>query len=615
MAKTHLASVVSANLVSKETRLLRLRYENEEPVQFTGGKFIIITTDQTAADGNPLKRTYSIVSVSSGGTVFELLVKLVGPGSDYMHRLQAGDSIQFSGPWGKFLPFNNTTDGDSDDSEDNTVNSTSLVIATDTGIAAALGLVSNSDFQKSLATSELLWLASDAKFAEWPELLVPKNLALHESNYVPEVGDVHRPQRVLTHFIASFNRCRPRFVYLVGDGNALAPMLKALDVLEFEREDIRTEFFFNNPDKSDSPNLRTGHTTGACAAAAARAATRLLLTGSVGSEIETVLPNGEPTSFLLYGQERSDTSARCSIIKDAGDDPDCTHSAQISAEVRLSAEPGVRVEGGKGVARVTKPGLGLEVGGPSITSPPRRNIEDMVGLELVESGHPDAHGIDVTISVQNGEKIALNTTNDRLGLIGGISILGSTGIVRPYSTSAFRASVLQQVDVAAQQGVKRTVFTTGGKTEAYAMKLFPDLDPVAFIQVGDFIGAGISRCVVNGVPYPTVVGMVGKMSKMGDGKTMTHVAGSKVNMEYLAGLTAEVGAPEELVENVRNANTARHFLDMCREAGFENVVNLICRDVVRKLTEFAKNKVSVEAYMIDSDGVLIGKYSEENNDS
>ena len=194
--------------------------------------------------------------------------------------------------------------------------------------------------------------------------------------------------------------------------------------------------------------MRTGFTTGACAAAAAKAATRVLVRLVLLSEIETTLPNRQRVTSALKRCERHGDRAVASVIKDAGDDPDCTNGAELVAAVELRAEPGVEIRGGAGVATVTKPGLGLEVGGPAINPVPRRNVTEMVEEELREGSYP---GAIVVISVPGGEEMAKQTLNARLGLIGGISILGTTGIVRPYSTAAYKASVIGTIDVASER--------------------------------------------------------------------------------------------------------------------------------------------------------------------
>jgi cobalt-precorrin-5B (C1)-methyltransferase len=347
---------------------------------------------------------------------------------------------------------------------------------------------------------------------------------------------------------------------------------------------------------------RTGFTTGACAAASAKAATRVLTRGALLSEIETTLPNRQRVTFALARCERRGEGALASVIKDAGDDPDCTHGAELVAEVVLRHAPGIELRGGAGVATVTKPGLGLEVGAPAINPVPRRNITEMVGEELVGGGAV------VTLSVPGGEEMAQKTLNARLGLVGGISILGTTGIVKPYSTAAYKASVVQAIDVARNRALDELVLTTGGKSEAYAMKLHPHLPEEAFIQVGDFIGTGVKHCARRGARRAVVVGMIGKLSKMADGRMQTHAAGSEVNMELLAGLARELGASDALQAEIRAANTARHVLELCTANGLTALTSRVCRKVAEHCRQHAGGALDVHAFLVDFDGALLGRH-------
>jgi cobalt-precorrin-5B (C1)-methyltransferase len=360
----------------------------------------------------------------------------------------------------------------------------------------------------------------------------------------------------------------------------------------------------------DRKGLRTGFTTGACAAAAAKAAARTLIAGAPLAEIETTLPNRSRVTFRLQRCEHLGARAICSIIKDAGDDPDCTHGAELVAEVELRSAPGVEIRGGAGVATVTRPGLGLPVGDPAINPVPRRNITEMVEQELAAGGHGAARGAIVTISVPGGEDMAKQTTNARLGLIGGISILGTTGIVQPYSTAAFKASVVQEIDVAASAGCSELVLTTGGKSEAYARQLRPDLADPAFIQVGDFIGVGIRQCARRGIARAVVVGMIGKLSKMAGGKLQTHVAGSEVDLDLLAAIARDAGGDDALVAQIRGANTARHVLELCRAAGLVHVTSRICERAAGHLTRHAGGALAVEVLLVDFGGALLGRSPE-----
>jgi cobalt-precorrin-5B (C1)-methyltransferase len=347
---------------------------------------------------------------------------------------------------------------------------------------------------------------------------------------------------------------------------------------------------------------RTGFTTGACAAAAAKAAARVLVRGELLDDIETTLPNGLRVTFALQRCERAGSAAVCSVIKDAGDDPDCTHGAELVATVELRDAPGVELRGGEGVATVTKPGLGLDVGAPAINPVPRRNITEMVTEELRGSGAV------VTISVPGGIEMAKQTLNARLGLLGGISILGTSGIVKPYSTAAYKASVVQAIDVARNRGLDHLVLTTGGKSETYAMKLHPSLPEEAFIQVGDFVGVGLKHCARRAARRAVIVGMIGKLSKMADGKMQTHAAGSEVNMVLLAQLAAELGARQEVIDEILQANTARHVLELAQREGLGAVTTLICRRVAEVARAHAGGALDVHVQLVDFNGTLLGSY-------
>ena len=585
------------------TRCVEL--EMDEALDFVGGQYLIVKSASPLAEGQISKRAYSILSPDSQSRRVEWVVKRLatGPGSGYVHSLEVGDPVEFSGPWGKFYPMDDDPSG------------STLIVATDTGITAALGLVLGKGFAERLDQTRLLWLVPSEDYllpVEEVRNRLPDGLAEFQVESVPPVAHFDRLNRARVVARAAFEASGPVLVYLVGDGDVVGPIQKDFMARGIDASRVRTEFFFNNPKKKDPKKLRTGFTTGACSAAAAKAAARVLVTGKSLREIETTLPNQQRVTFALERCEQVGEKATCSVIKDAGDDPDCTHGAELIAEVALRETPGIELHGGEGVAQVTQPGLGLEVGTSAINPVPRKNITAMVNEELVGSPY---QGAEVTIRVPRGEEMARQTINDRLGLVGGISILGTTGIVKPYSTAAFRASVIQQIDLAAEVGLSRLVFTTGGKTETYAMQMFSELSPTAFVQVGDFIGAAVRHCAKRGVRYPTLVGMMGKMSKMADGQTMTHAAGSQVNMGYLAGLASEVGAPGELVQEIEGANTARHVLELCEEAGVVEITSLIARDLVGHLTRFARGEVEISAYMVSFEGDLLGQYPpEEKNE-
>lgn len=312
---------------------------------------------------------------------------------------------------------------------------------------------------------------------------------------------------------------------------------------------------------------RSGFTTGACSAAAARAATLALLSGETPASVCVHLPNGHDVDFPILEGAVADGAARAVIVKDAGDDPDATNGAHITAEVRrLPGQAGeIVLKGGAGVGTVTREGLGLEVGGPAINPVPRRNIRDNVRSAAGDLLAVD--GLEVTISVSGGEEMAKKTLNSRLGILGGISILGTTGIVRPYSTAAFRASVVQAVEVAARQGQTSVVFTTGGRSEKFAMQQLPELTESCFVQMGDFVKAAFIAAIKTRMSRVYVGAMAGKLTKMSQGLTVTHAWRAEIDRDLLADCAQEVGAAPDLVEAIRAAETARFAAERLQALG------------------------------------------------
>ncbi|WP_298983901.1 cobalt-precorrin-5B (C(1))-methyltransferase [Caldilinea sp.] len=360
---------------------------------------------------------------------------------------------------------------------------------------------------------------------------------------------------------------------------------------------------------------RTGYTTGSNAAAAAKAATLALFTRRWPEQVTITLPIGETATMTPVHPRLEEHSAYCCMVKDAGDDPDVTHGALICAEVRIVAEPGVHIDGGVGVGRVTLPGIGLPVGAAAINPVPRRQITENV-LDAVIAAAPggaawlEKHGLEVIISVPDGERLAQRTLNPRLGILGGISILGTTGKVFPYSTAAWRASVVQAVEMAAANHVARVALATGGRSERFAMQLFPELPEVAFVELSVFTGDALKTCVAMGVRSVVFVGMIGKMIKTAQGHMQTHVAGNQVDFDFLARVCRETGAPDALVEAVANANTGRHFLELCQAAHFTAPLQRIAELALEACLEFVRKQggaLEMETILIDFNGEVLGR--------
>lgn len=352
--------------------------------------------------------------------------------------------------------------------------------------------------------------------------------------------------------------------------------------------------------------LRTGYTTGSCAAAAAKAATLALLHGERVEQVSISLPIGGEATFVPTDWSSGEGWASCAVIKDAGDDPDVTHGAAIVARVEWGGERGMALAGGEGVGVVTLPGLGLEVGGPAINPVPRQMITNEV-LQVVGTS-VEARGLRVTIAVPGGEQLAKKTLNARLGILNGLSILGTWGIVKPYSTASWRASVVQAVQVAAANGQRRLVLATGSRSEQFAMRLFPTLSELAFVEMGIFTGAALRRCVREGIRHATIAGMVGKFAKLARGHMQTHVAGNQVDLPFLASIARAAGGDTTLSAAIEQANTARRVGELVAAAGlaapFYERLALLARD---QCFAYAGGTLAIDAALFDFEGQVLAR--------
>jgi cobalt-precorrin-5B (C1)-methyltransferase len=351
-----------------------------------------------------------------------------------------------------------------------------------------------------------------------------------------------------------------------------------------------------SPEVARVKGLRTGWTTGTCASAAAKAAALALASGTSPADVEVALPGGRRVSFPVEAEGPS----TCVVVKDAGDDPDCTHGARLTASVswRSEGEKASLLVAGPGVGTITRPGLGLPIGAPAINPVPRRLILAAVA-EAVD------RPVEVRFSVPGGEEMAEKTSNARLGIVGGISILGTTGIVRPFSTAAYRASVVQQVDVAAAQGETHMVLATGSRSERAAQRLLPDVPDVCVVEVGDFTGICLRRVAQRGMGRATFVGMVGKITKLAAGVMMTHFHRSRVDTAVLAAVAASTGAPPSVTAAATETETARHFFDSCLAAGCLEPLAELCRRAADACQRHVAGAVAIEVVMVDFEGELV----------
>lgn len=351
--------------------------------------------------------------------------------------------------------------------------------------------------------------------------------------------------------------------------------------------------------------LRTGYTTGACATAATKGALSALITKKVQTEATIFLPVGKFVTFELVSCVITSEWAKAGTIKDGGDDPDATHGAMIEATVTWNEERLIVVDGGVGVGRVTKKGLPVAVGMAAINPVPREMIK-ATAEELLQAYGIDK-GVTIIISVPLGEEIAQKTLNPRLGIIGGISILGTRGIVVPFSNEAYMDSITQGINVAASNGCNHVVVTTGGRSEKYGMRLYPYLPQEAFIEMGDFVGWTLLQCKRHNLKKVTIVGMMGKLSKLAHGEMNVHSNRSKVNFQFLSDVAREIGVGENLLTYIRKANTAMQVGELMVEHQYPLFFTRLCELACFASLKEISGGLIIETYLFTLDGVLLGK--------
>jgi len=352
--------------------------------------------------------------------------------------------------------------------------------------------------------------------------------------------------------------------------------------------------------------LKTGYTTGTCATAATKAALIALINRNPVDEVIVALPKGNTAKLKIVRCSFDSDRTECVVIKDAGDDPDVTHGAEIVSTVLWTGNVGrIEIDGGKGIGKVTKPGIGLEIGKPAINPIPMKMLINTI--KEVADEQLKIRGVKVIISVPKGEELAKLTDNPRLGIIGGISILGTSGIVLPYSTGSFTASIRQGLDVAKAMGQDTVVLTTGGRSEDFAKELLK-LPEHCYVQMGDFAAYSVRQALIKGMNKVVIAGFVGKLSKMAMGVKQTHVKGSHVDMEFMASVAKECGAVDELVKEIMKANTARHVLEIVMRNKLNGFFDLLCRKIHSMMVNHTKGQVQIECIMLDFDGKVIGRF-------
>ncbi len=350
------------------------------------------------------------------------------------------------------------------------------------------------------------------------------------------------------------------------------------------------------------PDLRFGWTTGSCAAAAAKAAFTALVTGAFPDPVEITLPRGQQVGFALAEHRLEPARAMAAIVKDAGDDPDVTHGALVRATVRRG-EPGSGVvfRAGEGVGMVTRPGLPIPPGEPAINPMPRQMIRDAVAE--VAAAHGVAGDAVVEIAIPGGAEIALRTLNGRLGIVGGLSILGTTGIVVPYSCSAWIHSIHRGIDVARAAGLDHVAGATG-RTSELAVQTRHGLSDTALIDMGDFVGGMLKYLRAHPVRRISVAGGIGKITKLAQGRLDLHSKRGAVDLQALAAIVDSLGGSAALQEAIRRANTTAEAFALAENIGLGDEVAARAWTTAAEVLD--KADTALEVLIFDSHATLVG---------
>ena len=347
--------------------------------------------------------------------------------------------------------------------------------------------------------------------------------------------------------------------------------------------------------------LRYGNTTGACAAAAAKAALIALIDRSV-DRVGVPSPIGVRFEILVESAKKlSDDTAVATVVKDAGDDIDATDKLEITSTVKLTADGKVTIRSGKGIGMVTKPGLAVPLGQAAINPIPRRMIEESVREAL-----PAGKGADVTLDIPEGEKVATKTLNARLGVLGGLSVLGTTGIVKPLSMEACRRSLVPQIDVALSAGFERVFFVPGNIGERITKKLFKPPED-AIVQTGDFVGYMFDKAVEKGVKQILFLGHPGKLAKVAANIFNTHHKVADARNEVVAAYAGAEGADAALINQILQSNTTEEAITLLKQANLsKQVFNRIAERVSQRISERVQQKIKISVILVSLDGEILG---------
>jgi cobalt-precorrin-5B (C1)-methyltransferase len=360
--------------------------------------------------------------------------------------------------------------------------------------------------------------------------------------------------------------------------------------------------------------LRSGYTTGTCAAAAAKGAALTLL-GQTPHMVMVSLPFGEKAAIALQECRKRGVRGYATVVKDAGDDPDVTNGAIIGAELSFISAKGnaalgtlpVILHGGKGVGLVTKPGLPVRKGGPAINPVPRAMIRRAIREAIAEAGDKPRvlKAVEVTIVVPDGEALAKKTFNPRLGILGGISILGTTGIVKPFSHQAYKETVDLALNIARASGCTEVVLATGGQSERLAMARFPHLRGESFIQMGDYVSFALVQALEHGFRRITIAAFMGKLTKIAAGSAYTHAGSFPLEVSFVAALGERQRLSAALLRNIERSVTVRGILELLLRKKSYSLIDAICMKAMEKLYGMTGGRGAISVLLFSFDGKML----------
>ncbi|MDI6605716.1 MAG: cobalt-precorrin-5B (C(1))-methyltransferase CbiD [Candidatus Omnitrophota bacterium] len=353
----------------------------------------------------------------------------------------------------------------------------------------------------------------------------------------------------------------------------------------------------------DKKIKRKGITTGACAQAAARACAVMLRDGRRIDSIDIILPNGESCVVPLIGQEISGGYARCGVVKDSGEEEsDVTNGIEIFCAIEEKRGRGIEIVGGKGVGKATRPGLAVKAGESAINPTPRKMI-----MRDVKAVLPKDKGYSVEISVPRGEEIAKKTYNPRLGVIGGISIIGTTGIVKPKSQESYKDSLIVELNVACAAGYTTVFIASGYLGEKLLIEKYA-IQPQRIIKVGDHVGFMLEKCAERGIKKVMLIGHIGKLVKVAAGIFNTHNKTGDARMETIAAYAAAAGASQSLVRELLESDLAEASIDILKSHNISGVFDGIAKRVVQRCNQLCGNEIEIRAVLLSLKGEVVGMH-------